>query len=207
MNIFATHPIRAVLWDFDGVLNANAPRGRYLWHASFDAQFGHPVEGLVTRVFSDPDTLLTGAASLSDRIAAWIAATGAATTPQAVIDWWLARDWHPDPQVIALCRAVAKKGLRQAILTNADRDRAAWITGRLPDLPGIEAVHASSLIGAAKPDAAAFAAASAAFDLPPQVILFVDDSSTNVNAAAKLGFQTFRLTSFSLDALRAKIGR
>ena len=207
MSLFATLPIRAILWDFDGVLNANAPRGRYLWHADFAEAFGHPPDGFVAQVLADPAPLLTGQADLADRIGVWIATTGAATTPQAVIDWWLAHDWHPDPQIIALCRAVAKRGLPQAILTNADRDRAAWVQSHLPDLPGIGAVHASALIGAAKPDPAAFAAAIADWDLPAGAVLFVDASATNVNAAAKLGFQTFRLTPFSLDALRGKLSR
>jgi len=200
-------PLQAVLWDFDGVLNANVSGGQFLWAAEFEADFSRPLDEFTHSVFRDPGPLLRGEADISDRIADWIEESSAATTPREVIEYWLSRDFHPDHKALALVAECKARGLRQAILSNCDSRRAAWLEALAPQMPGITDVLCSSRLGRAKPDAAAFDAARAALDLPAGAIVFVDDSPSNVNAAASLGFRTFLYSPLALDALRRTLAR
>ena len=95
-----------------------------------------------------------------------------------------------------------KRGVRQAILTNADARRASWIEEHADAFPGIEAVFASARIGHAKPAPEAFAHAARALGLDAGAILFVDDEAANVNAAASAGMRSFRYSVLARDALR-----
>ncbi|SLN66667.1 HAD-IA family hydrolase [Roseisalinus antarcticus] len=197
----------AILWDFDGVLNPNERQGRFRWSEEFEADFGAPLATFVDQVFGDIQPLLTGQEKIETRIAAWIAQSGVDATPEQVVEYWLSRDFHPDRRLIELSADAAKRGIRQAILTNADLRRGAWIESRLPDMPHMERLFVSSSIGHAKPDPRAYAAAVEGLGLEPNKILFVDDVTANVNAAAKLGFRTFRYSRLSYDALRSRLPR
>jgi putative hydrolase of the HAD superfamily len=56
-----------------------------------------------------------------------------------------------------------------------------------------------------KPDARAFAALAEALELPPQQIVFIDDSAENIRACRELGFKGIHLrdfTSFSHELAR-----
>ncbi|SDZ10944.1 putative hydrolase of the HAD superfamily [Jannaschia faecimaris] len=199
--IVANVPLRAVLWDFDGVLNDNAPRGRFLWSDGFEEQFGQPLDGFVDTVFGSLGAVLTGKEDLFDRINRWIDGTGANTTPEAVAQHWLDHDFHPNARLLPSIERMSNQGYTQAILTNADARRADWIEGLLPRLPGIDRVFASARIGHAKPDAQAFQAVLDALEMEAGEVMFIDDSSDNVNAAASLGFRTFRYSTLANDAL------
>ena len=50
-------------------------------------------------------------------------------------------------------------------------------------------VYCSGRLGASKPDPAFFALVTAKINVPPQDILFFDDSGTNVDAASRYGWQ------------------
>ena len=202
-----TGPLKAVLWDFDGVLNRNFAGGQFLWTTDFEADFARPLDDFNRSVFRDPLPLLRGEADIADRIADWIAEAGVETTPEAVIDYWLSRDFHPDRQVLALVERLRAKGVAQAILTNCDRRRADWLDTLLPRLGGIDLLFASARLGAAKPEARAYLRAAEGLGLSPQSILFVDDTPANVNAAAGLGFRSFLYSPLAFDALKRQLPR
>ncbi len=205
--IVSNVPLRAVLWDFDGVLNDNAPRGRYLWHDGFEDTFGRSIDGFVDAMFGDVDAVLTGREDPLDRIAAWIDATGADTTPETVARHWRDNDFHPNAKLLPSIARMARKGYIQAILTNADAARADWIEGHLETFPGITRVFASARIGHAKPAPEAFRHVLDALEMDAGEVLLVDGSSANVNAAGAMGFRTFRYSTLANDALQWSLPR
>jgi|OM-RGC.v1.024796057 Predicted hydrolase (HAD superfamily) len=111
----------------------------------------------------------------------------------------------PAPRVLEISERANLRGLRQAILTDADAARADEIEARLPDFPHIEALFAAGRTGHAKPSPEAFAAATEGLGLPAAAILYVDGSGAFCNAAAKLGFRTFRFTRLAVDNLEARL--
>lgn len=205
--ITANVPLRAILWDFDGVLNDNAPRGRFRWSDGFEETFGQPLDGFVDAVFGSLESVLTGREDLSQRIDRWIDGTGADTTPEEVVTHWLDNDFHPNARLVDTIARLAKAGYTQAILTNADATRADWIQSHLPAFPGIDHLFASARLGHAKPDPEAFTAVLGALEMDAGEVLFIDDSSTNVNAAGALGFRTFRYSTLAHDALQWSLPR
>lgn len=192
-------PLQCIVWDFDGVLNDNHRNGRFLWADGFEDTFGQPIRGFQNSVFG-PE-LLTGQADIATRIAGWIAETGAETTPEAVIDYWLSRDLYPNADIIALMDKMAQRRLRQVVLTNCDRRRADWVDRCMTHFPQVERVFASARLGIAKPDPAVFQTVSETLDLPPGALMMIDDASRNVNAAGKAGWRTFKYSRLGHQAL------
>lgn len=199
--IVANVPLRALLWDFDGVLNLNAPGGRFLWADGFEETFGQPLDGFVDTVFGSLDSVLTGREDLLQRITNWVDDTGTQATPEAVMQHWLAKDFHPNTRLLPEIARLKRAGYTQAILSNTDAHRADWLDGLAQGIDGIDRVFTSARLGHAKPDAKAFEQMLAALELTAGEVLFVDDDAANVNAAAALGFRTFRYTPLAHDAL------
>lgn len=205
--IVANVPLRAILWDFDGVLNDNAPRGRFLWSDGFEDRFGQPIDGFVDTVFGSLESVLTGREDLLQRIGRWIDGSGVDATPQQVAQHWLDNDFHPNTRLIETVARLARQGYTQAILTNADAHRADWVERQLPHFPGIDHLFASARLGHAKPDPKAFEKVLEALELEAGEVLFIDDSSANVNAAGAMGFRTFRYSTLAHDALQWSLPR
>ena len=93
------------------------------------------------------------------------------------------------PGLVEFVSAMQVEGHRIACLTN---DAAAWSRAlrRRHQLDVIEPWVISSDIGARKPDEQSFAALSNACREPLTGALFVDDTETNLDAAAHLGMRT-----------------
>ena len=68
--------IRAIAWDFDGVLNragVAGADGRFRWQHRMQAEFGVETIGLARQVFGqDRRALLTGADDILDRLETWV---------------------------------------------------------------------------------------------------------------------------------------
>lgn len=199
--IVANVPLRALLWDFDGVLNINAPRGQFLWSDGFEETFGQPLDGFVDTVFGSLESVLTGREDLLQRITKWVDGSGTDATPEAVMAHWLDNDFHPNTRLLGEVARLKRAGYTQAILSNCDAHRADWLDGLVPKMEGIDRVFTSARLGHAKPDPAVFTAVLDALELMAGEVLFVDDDAGNVNAAASLGFRTFRYTPLAHDAL------
>lgn len=200
-------PLTAIVWDFDGVLNANARRGRYHWTRDFEADLGQSVEGFEQAVFADLGPLLTGKADVLDRIGAWCSETGCRMTAEEVHAYWLDRDFHPDLAVAAIVARMAKLGLEQVVLTNSDARRADWVEEKVAHFPGVSRVFASARIGHAKPDRAAFDHIIAEMGRPAGEMYLIDDDARNANAAGGAGFRSFRYSPLSVRALDARLPR
>lgn len=73
--------------------------------------------------------------------------------------------------------------------TNPTHERA-WRTRYADALTHFDDIFVSSTIGLRKPEQAAFRWVADAMEMPPERILFLDDSRENVEGAAAAGFQT-----------------
>lgn len=111
-------------------------------------------------------------------------------------------DGAPDPWMLERCAALEKRGIAQAVLTNARGDRAAGIDAALAAFPGIGTLLTPDRTGHAKPEPRAFLAAAEALGQEPGAVLVVDPVSDHVNAAAGAGFKTFRYSRLARDVLK-----
>ncbi len=84
-------------------------------------------------------------------------------------------------------------GIRPWLLSNAPHPLADAIDD-LPIASAFEGMIFSARIGMAKPSQECFAAATKAMQSTPAQILFIDDRSANISAAAEFGMNTFLFT-------------
>lgn len=183
-----------VVWDFDGVLNRSYDDAGFLWCRTLERDLGLSAAALQDLAFGGGRfrDVLAGRVSVIAHLAGVLAALGSPIAPQRLFDYWLARDFRPDPAVLSVVRGLARHGVASVIGTNSDPLRAAALRAA-PELAAhFAAVYASGDIGAAKPDAAFFAAVAQATGAPPGDLLLVDDLATNLEAARAAGWRTLQ---------------
>lgn len=96
--------------------------------------------------------------------------------------------FEPDP---AMVRLIERTATRTALFTNNGPLLEAALDHELAEVGGaFDARLFSWRLGAAKPDPAAFEAATAQLAVAPERVFFVDDSAANIEAAAAAGWRT-----------------
>jgi putative hydrolase of the HAD superfamily len=184
--------LKAIAWDFDGVLNENVVDGRFVWADTFEVDIGMPFASFRSHIVSDDfDSVLTGRVDLRDRVESWTKSVGFAAGPDALLDYWFAKDSLPNPAMLALMQVAAQRGVRQVIATNNDQRRARYIENEMGYGARVERVFASGRMGIRKPDPAYFQQIANWLDLAPDSILLVDDLKRNVDQAAAQGWRSF----------------
>ena len=194
-----------IVWDFDGVLNANMVNGRPVWTRTLESDLGIPRDSQQTDLFAGDtvDEILRGRIDLLAHVSDWLEARGHPLTGRAFLDYWFEKDAYPDPEVLGWLRA---HPARHVIGTNNETHRAAYIEETMGYGAHVETVFCSGRVGAAKTDPAFFARIEAWSGLPPDRILLVDDVAENIAAAEARGWQVFRFTDETRDALPARLG-
>jgi putative hydrolase of the HAD superfamily len=186
--------IQALLIDLDGVIRT--------WRSQDDPEaergFGLPA-GAIRRAAFAPERLLpaiTGQVADSiwrEQVAAALARHFPGADAAGAVRWWSAMPGEVDRDVLELVAACQQR-VCVVLVTNA--------TSRLPDDlrhlgldTAFDHVINSSAVGAAKPDAAIFAAALAAAGVDAPNALFVDDTPGHVAAARRLGICGYQYTN------------
>ncbi len=103
----------------------------------------------------------------------------------------LVKEFKPNPPIKRVL-SLAQQKYRIGILTNMYLGMFQQITQRgiIPQA-NYEVIIDSSEIGLAKPDPAIYEYAQRTIKVPPERILFVDNSQKNLNGAKRVGWQTF----------------
>lgn len=184
--------VRAVVWDFDGVLNrAGRPdaSGVFPWQAKVGEELGIDAVSMGRAVFGrDKQALFTGKDDVMDRLADWAEAEGVDLDPEDVLEIWFEADHDPDTELDRVLGLLAEAGIVQVILTNNEARRARWIAQDAGWAERVDAIFASGETGVMKPAAEAFVAVETALDMAPHEILLIDDTPRNVEAAEKRGW-------------------
>ena len=102
-------------------------------------------------------------------------------------DSWL----HLEPGTVELIAELSAAGHRLAMLSNAPEVIAAAIT-ELPVAMYFEHLIFSARVGAAKPERACYEAALAILKATADQVIFLDDRTDNLTAAAAMGMRTVR---------------
>jgi putative hydrolase of the HAD superfamily len=177
-------PVRAVLWDADGVLQ-DVPAG---WEASMRPVVeGHLADpgAFLAEAFALERPALVGEASwlevLPDLLERW----GVPHLYERALQVWLTIE--PNPGARALVTELRGEGVRCYLATNQTEQRGRHMAEHLGYDVLLDGAFWSYQLGLAKPDPAYFAAILDRIDLTPAEVLLVDDSLRNVEAARSLG--------------------
>ena len=199
--------VDCIVWDFDGVLNANSVEGRLIWKDRLEADTGLSVEEMHKEVFNEDFLkVLAGRIDLLDHISRWTDRIGYAPGAAQLIDYWFTQDARPDAQMLALMDQLKATGYRQAIATNNEPRRTTFLEAEMGFGERVEAIFSSGRLGVLKPDRAFFDQVLEALKLPADRVFFIDDSAANVEAAARLGWQAFHFRDFDYTGLKARLG-
>lgn len=191
-------PIRAVLFDLDGVVR------------HFDPENGVSIErahelgsGSIETIAFPPHLLeqvTTGGISRRE----WVERIGFELGDAAAAEEWGRQPFRIDEEVLDLVDDLRANGIRAAILTNGTDTIPAEV-----DSMGIrshfEAVFNSAEIGWTKPDVRAFQHVLDAMQLAPHEVFFTDDSVGKLAGADSVGMRIhhFRGVGGLREALRA----
>jgi putative hydrolase of the HAD superfamily len=200
-----TAPVRAVLWDADGVLQ-HLPAG---WEASMRPVVGHlvdDVEGFLSEAFAAERPALTGDAHWVEILPGLLEKWGIADSYDDALRVSLTIE--PVVETREIVEALRRAGTRCYLATNQDEHRARHMHETLGYADLFDDCFYSYELGAAKPDPAYFTTILDRLDLPPGKVLFVDDNAANVESARSVGLRAEQWhVDQEVDELRAALRR
>ena len=178
-------PVRAVLWDGDGVLQ-DTPPGTWDLAVSVVSQFPNAITG--SAVDEEGIRAVAAAMGLGDRV------------DDVLSVWWTFDVVQPALEIVARVRAT---GVGCYLATNQDAFRAACMRDRAPYDTVLDGGYYSCDIGSAKPSAMFFEHIVSDLGLAPAQLLFIDDQPANVVGARSAGLNAARWThGDGTDSLR-----
>ncbi|WP_136443577.1 HAD family hydrolase [Pacificoceanicola onchidii] len=194
-----------IVWDFDGVLNANMRDGRIFWADDMKADLGIDPSVFTHDMFTAGDfkAIIRGRVDLLEHVSDWLARNDFAISGAAFLRYWFEKDAHPDAWMLGHIEA---HPARHVIGTNNEHHRCAYIEDEMGYADHVERVFSSGRMGAAKPDAGFFAQIERWAGLAPSRILLVDDVAANIAAATARGWQGFHFTDQTRDGLPERLG-
>jgi len=174
----ATPPVRAVLFDADGVLQM--PREGWLDRLT---TLGGP--GFVEAAFAAEAECLDGSIDFGERLETLLAKREA-TVRDALAVW---EDIVPDPDAFAVVERVRAGGLLCGLATNQQSRRGRYMRERTAIDRIFDRHYYSFEVGHAKPTRAYFEAIVEDLGIPAGQVAFVDDVPGNVEGARSVGLQ------------------
>lgn len=117
---------------------------------------------------------------------------------EAAILAWEERWWEmfsgPIPETEAAIEAMAARGVPMLGLTNMSTETSEGTFAMSPAFGRLKHIVVSGAVGLMKPDPRIFELTARHAGLEPGELLFVDDSRTNIDAAAACGFDVHHFT-------------
>ena len=194
-----------VVWDFDGVLNADLPEGPFSWVADLDRDLGLSPKAFRDFLYQPGQAakVLRGALPLEEALDNWLSGQPTEVTADTLLVHWLHAEDRPDTEVIGWLENCDR---RAVIGTNNPAPRANYIMKNMGFSHRVEAIFASGPIGVAKPDPGFFGHIERWAGLTPPRILLIDDNRENITAAATRGWQCFHFDHNSRTRLPERLG-
>jgi putative hydrolase of the HAD superfamily len=186
-------PVRAVLWDFGGVLvRTEDPAHRRGWEQRLGL-----FPGDLPRLVFDGEAsqrAMVGQGS-SDDVWRWVGLQLALRPRQlAVLRKDFFRGDRIDQSLVGRIRSL-RPGRRTALISNAWPDLRPFLTSRYPLADAFDTIVISGEEGVAKPAPEIFHRTLGRLGVPPSEAVLVDDMETNVAAARELGLRGIQFRS------------
>jgi len=182
-----TKPVRALLFDFGGVLAEEGFRNGLLALAKEQGLDVDAMPKAGMRAVYDSG-FVTGRGTAADFWALLRQRTGL-TGDDTVLTEKILSGFVIRPWMIDIVRQLRTQGYVTGILS----DQTHWLDSldaRVHFYAAFDRVYNSYYLGKGKQDPTLFADVAADLGLPPSMILFVDDDAGNVERARSAGFQT-----------------
>lgn len=177
-------PIRAVLFDFFGVISVPS------YHAFLEQRIHDPVQISYAHELRRQHDL--GYISVDDYLQEISSLTGASADE---VQHNLRSRWVPNEQLVAFMRHELHGRYKLGLLSNAAGDLHALVPEALTD-GLLDAVIVSAEVGMVKPQPGIFALACERLGVTPEQAVMIDDIKENCDGAKAAGLQTVMYRSF-----------
>lgn len=184
-------PVEVIVFDADGVLIPPWGFARYL-------QQHHPeIAPQTSSFFRGPFTdAIIGKADLREILPDFLAQWAWPHSLDEFLTRWFEAEKETNVELVAAIKRLREQGIRCYLATNQEQYRVAYMREQMGLGTLFDDIFSSCQIGCRKPDAAFYATVTAALALPPQNILFFDDTQANVDAARASGWQAELYTGY-----------
>jgi len=181
----ADSPIKAVLFDCDGVLQWPVAG----WIEGIDALMERGTFAELDR--REQTSAVTGQVPFRDVVAEYLDELGETVEVDVLVAEWHKYDVWTDS--LALVDQVRERGVRCYVASNQQSDRLAYMRDHNGYERHFDEQFYSCELGVAKPDVAFFTTVLRGIRTPAEETLFIDDKQANVDAAASVQMIAERL--------------
>jgi putative hydrolase of the HAD superfamily len=181
--------------DVDGVLVTGRPKDGDHFATDLEADLGLARERLQAEFFEPHwEAIVTGRASLMDRLTPVLAQIAPELPAQRLVDYWFKNDSRIETNVLAAIRHYRSAGRKVFLATNQEHLRAKYLMEALGLAADVDGILYSAALGDRKPGSDFFRLAARAAGVAPSEIVFVDDAVSNVEAACLAGWHGLHWT-------------
>ena len=178
--------------DIDGVVSLAQPGGPQPWNADLQRDWGFGSDELVRDFFrKDWLEVVRGRLDLYVALHEYFEGRGLADRLEEFVTYWFEKDAAIDRELLAMTDAWRQRtGGRVFAATNQEHHRAAYLRDQQGLGAHFDEIIYSAALGVCKPDRVFFTNAQTRMGvLAGQSILFVDDSTANVDGARMAGWR------------------
>jgi putative hydrolase of the HAD superfamily len=178
--------------DIDGVVSLAQPGGPQPWNADLQRDWGFGSDDLVRDFFrKDWLEVVRGRLDLYVALHEYFEGRGLADRLEEFVAYWFEKDAAIDRELLAMTDAWRQRtGGRVFAATNQEHHRAAYLRDQQGLGAHFDEIIYSAALGVCKPDRVFFTNAQARMGVSvAQSILFVDDSTANVDGARMAGWR------------------
>ncbi len=185
--------IDLVVWDFDGVFNANYDENGYLWQRTIDNDL--EIDGATFRhALFRPEfrSIMTGHVDLRDALVDILPEAGYTHGPDKFMEYWFDNDYIHNEGMDELLIDVRATGVPCVIGTNNEPRRAEAILNKWGYSGKVDGFYTSGHMRVAKPDHAFYEHIMEAEKVSDRSrVLFIDDHPENIDSAIEYGWRTY----------------
>jgi putative hydrolase of the HAD superfamily len=178
--------------DIDGVVSLACPGSAEPWYATLQADWGFDHDEMARDFFRrDFMEVLRGRVDLYVALHGWLETKGLSERLEEFVAYWLAKDAVIDRGVLDQADAWRQRtGGRCFAATNQEHHRAAYLREQAGLGRHFDEIIYSAALGVCKPDRVFYTNAQARMGVTAaQSILFVDDTTANVDGARACGWR------------------
>jgi len=195
-----------VIWDFDGVVNANVVDGHFTWCDNFQQDLGYSLDGFVEAVFNEEfEKVLRGEKDIMDQLREWASTIALSGSLNEIYNYWLTKDEQLDDRILGMMANIKSKGVGNAIGTNNDPRRTRYIEHEMGMAAHIDHMFAAGRMGILKPDQAFFRHIATELEVEPGRLILIDDLAENVESAIAAGWQGHQFLGLDYAGLEARL--
>ncbi len=196
-----------VVWDFDGVVNANVVDGHFTWIDNFQVDTGHSPTLFEECMFNeDFGKVMRGEKDIMDQLREWASHVQLSGSLSEIYNYWLTKDEQLDERILGMMANIKSKGIGNAIGTNNDPRRTRYIEREMGMAAHIDHMFAAGRMGILKPDQAFFRHIATELEVEPGRLILIDDLAENVESAMAAGWQAHQFLGLDYARLEARLG-